>query len=215
MVLGMPTILTPIDAQARKAGALYQVTANDVLWLRRAVEAEGEPREAVAKALVNLFVLRMAARPASPQSLEKLVRAYAQPVNPRWFVGGDLYEAALKKAEPGKRDVMRMAAQRRERVHSERTTFSEETDRAVMKALGGVVGSDVTDYAAPWVDGAAKGYEPRSAQEPSKNRLWTRAPGWAGYRAADGVAGQAGGFALLEALLPAALLCALAWAVAR
>lgn len=187
----MPTVLSALQGPSSN----YQVTADDVLWLRRAVEAEGEPRRAVARALVNLFVLRMQGSPSKPQSLAALVRAYAQPVNPRWFEGGDLYEAAVKRAEPGKRDVMRMAARRRETLHSARTVFSEGTDRAVVEALGGMHPEDVTDYAAPGVDGTAKGYVARSPQEAGKNRLWTRRPGWGGYVASAAASERQDGFA--------------------
>ena len=123
-----------------------------------------------------------------------------QPVNPRWFTNGDLFLRAVKQAEPGKRDAMAVAARRREAVHSTRVTFAEETDRAVMEALGGLHAVDVTDYAAPWVDGAAKGYERRSEKPVpgtptwARNALWTRRPGWGGYAAESVTTGRQDGF---------------------
>jgi hypothetical protein len=154
----------------------------DRLWLMRAVQAEGEPRRAVAEALVNLYALHASKGGAS--SLAEIVRAYAQPVNPRWFESGDLFRAALEKAPEAARPVMLAAARRRERLHSTRNKFDAATLDAVAYALAGVHRTDVTDYAAPNVDAARKGYVARSDAQPGRNRLWTRAPGWAGYVAA-------------------------------
>lgn len=157
-------------------GAAYTVTPVDVLWLSRAVEAEGEPRARVASALVNLF-MRARAR-GSKQSLASLVRAYAQPVNPRWYPDGDLHIAAKKAGK----DTAEKAA-RRLAVHSTRTAFAAKTKAAVESALMGAHAHDVTDYAAPHIDGAKKGYAARSEPKPGENRFWSRAPGWTGYAA--------------------------------
>lgn len=150
----------------------YAPTATDRLWLLRAVAAEGKPHAGVARALVSLFMLRRSQ--GSQQTLAGLVRAYAQPVNPRWFTSGDLFKAAPRTA------AQRMLALQRENVHSVRTAFPSYVYEAVDAALASSFSSDVTDYAAPDVDASAK-YEPRSEPTAGENRFWSRAPGWAGY----------------------------------
>lgn len=160
--------------------AKVRATAEDRLWLLRAVQAEGEPRQQVAVALVNLYALSSARGGPFP-SLSALVRAYAQPVNPRWFDGGDLLAAAMQRAPEHERAKMLAQGKKRRLVHATRTTFDASTHDAVNSALRGEHATDVTDYAAPSIDATKKGYEPRSAAEAGKNRLWTRSPGWAGY----------------------------------
>jgi hypothetical protein len=160
------------------------VAPSDRLWLLRAVQAEGEPRERVAEALVNLWAVHMAG--GGTRSLGEMVRAYAQPVNPRWFEAGDLYQAALEKATTdGERAVLAAAARRRERVHATRNQFDARTLNAVSQALSGRHETDVTDYAAQSVDASKKGMQPRSEPKSKENRLWTRRPGWKGYTAAS------------------------------
>ena len=61
----------------------------------RAVEREGQPRPLVAQTLVNRFAW-LHSRGHYP-TLESFVRAYAQPVNPRWYPAGDLHQAAVNK----------------------------------------------------------------------------------------------------------------------
>jgi hypothetical protein len=182
--------------QARDA-APYVPTPADVLWLRRAVEAEGKPRALVARALVNLHMLQRA-RGAS-QSLAASVRAYAQPVNARWFPDGDLFRAKVRTAAELER------ARTRETVHATRTSFSAETVRAVDDALRSGCASDVTDYAASNVDASGK-YVARSAPAPGENRFWTRAAGWPGY-VVDGAGGAA--------LAPLAMVLVFGWFALR
>jgi hypothetical protein len=148
-----------------KGARAYVVTADDVLWLSRAVEAEGPPTKLVARALVNLFAWFRARHPGSAYaaSLAALVRGYAQPVSPKWENEGT-------------------AAQReRRREARERVAFSDSTVEAVREALGQGWALDWTDYAAPTLDASSKGYQPRTEAVRGKNRFWTRAPGWTGY----------------------------------
>lgn len=160
----------------------YNVTPDDKLWLLRAVAAEGKVHSAVAEALVNLFAATRAR--GITQSLAKLVRAYAQPVNPRWFPDGDLFEAKLKR-EPENAGALRAAALRRRDIHSKQTDFPPHVVRAVEYALSGVHQIDVTDYAAHWHDASAR-YVARSQVTPGVNRMWTRFPGWPGYSVGKG-----------------------------
>lgn len=147
----------------------YAVTGEDWLWLLRAVQAEGAPRDRVARALVNLFARTRAK--GGKASLADLVRAYAQPVNPLWANGG------AKDADPS--EVT--AAERRRAAASSALSFDASTATAVLDALSSPWSSDVTDYAAPWVDATGRGYVARSLPVKGQNRLWTRDESWKGY----------------------------------
>lgn len=164
------------------AGSVYEPTAQDELWLLRAVAAEGAPRARVARALVNGFMLSRIR--GSKGTLARFVRSYAQPVNPAWYPDG-----ALFLAHPRTPAQMAAAVKRRD-VHSAKSTFDAETRDAVARALNTPFPSDVTDYAAENVDATSKGYLSRSEPVRGENRFWTRAPGFAGYglEAAAGVA---------------------------
>lgn len=168
-------ILQPID---------YRPTRDDRLWLLRAVQAEGPVHAQVAQALINRFTLLRHRDPSLYPTLAGFVRAYAQPVNPRWMRGGDKLRAALERADTdGRRRLQMLAAKRAE--HSARTQFDAEVVAAVDRALtAGPVdlpAKDVTDYAAAAKD-ASSYLEPRTAPRRGRNRLWTAAPGWPGYR---------------------------------
>lgn len=166
----------------------YQPTADDRLWLARAVEAEGEPRELVARALVNLFAYART-RKAYKGSLAALVRTYAQPINPEWYETGGKFLSSLKSKSSDEVKAAIATAKRRQSVHSARVVFSDDTRAAVAAALSTPWSSDVTDYAAPFVDARARGYLARSEPRQHENRLWTRAPGWGGYSVDGGVQG--------------------------
>lgn len=108
-------------------GKTYEVTADDLTWLLRAVEAEGEPRSVVAKALVGRFLWLLPR--SSYRTLADFVQAYSQPVNPRWLPGGDKY-----RENQGKPSTSPAAVQRRLGARA-RTTFTEPTIKAVRDAL--------------------------------------------------------------------------------
>lgn len=175
-----------------KDGGSYEVTPSDRSWLLRAVEAEGPVSTQVARALVNRFALLRSR--GDKRTLGEFVRAYAQPVNPRWFPDGDLFR---KQGVPSASELAQ--AQKRETVHSARLTFSAETEAAVDEALSTPFPSDVTDYAAPDLDASKKGMLARSDKRAGVNRLWTSAPDWAGY-AVDGAAGTGSAIVALLAL---------------
>lgn len=160
--------------------------AEDVLWLCRAVEAEGRVEEQVAQVLVNLWARTHSKAPGT--KLVTIVRAYAQPVNPRWYLWGDLHK---KWVELDPKNETAAKALRREQLHSRMIDFRPEVVAAVNKAL--TVGSvDIpacaTDYAAPRIDASGK-YGPaltdRDAdRKAGRNTLWTRDRAWLGYRGA-------------------------------
>ena len=162
----------------------YPVRATDVLWLLRAVEAEGPDREEVAAVLVNGFVWARSMK-AYRGTLTDWIRSYSSTVNPRWFVGGDKFDAELEHVPAAKREAYIAKAERRERVNAKRTAFSGATRAAVQKTLEGKVAfpPQATDFAAASVDAGAKGYRPLEQIIAGKNRLWSRpgAESWGGY----------------------------------
>lgn len=164
-------------------GTRYTPTPEDVLWLARAVQVEGAPRELVAQTLVNGFLWARDAL-GSKRTLAQWVRAYAQPVNPEWMPGGEHYEQAMATADnDAERERIRAAGWRRQQEHATRTKFSRDTQTAVEKALSAPPRlPGAVDYAAAWVEKPAP-WVPFTPKEPGKNRFWSRpgAAGWTGY----------------------------------
>ena len=76
----------------------YEATDTDALVLAQAIAREGRPHNAVAWTLVQRFALLF----PRYDSLAGLVRAYAQPVNPRWFPDGDKHKARMRQLEGDK-----------------------------------------------------------------------------------------------------------------
>jgi len=119
------------------AGKKLRWDDEDRLWLLRAVEAEGPPRDLVAQTLVNRWAWLSDTTPGRFFYLRELVRAYAQPVNPAWFPDGKLFLAELERAPDLQKPKMRAQAQHRAEVHAQRTVFSDATIKAVNRALVG------------------------------------------------------------------------------
>lgn len=123
-----------------------------MLWLARAVEAEGEPRKLVAQTLVNRWAWLLDKQPTLYPTLAALVRAYAQPVNPRWYPDGDLFLKQLAKVSGEKeRNALLDRARLRQTVHSTRSQFSAATRAAVESAMRGpiLIPPGATHYAIP------------------------------------------------------------------
>lgn len=161
---------------------VYEVTPDDELWLLRAVEAEGAPRADVAQALVNRFVWRRTRTPFRG-SLAEHVRAYSQPVNPRWFPDGDLFQESVQKLSQADKQIAFARAQHRMESHATRSQFGAATRKAVRIALTQPPRLPRgTDFAAPWVEKRPP-WEPLTPAEPGKNRIWTspETKSWAGY----------------------------------
>ena len=109
----------------------------DWVWLARAVQAEGEPRDLVAQTLVNRWAWFRDRGQVQYPTLTALVRAYAQPVNPAWMPGGHLHEAVLREtADPAARAELQERARVRRDTHAKRTMFYPDTHAAVAQALG-------------------------------------------------------------------------------
>lgn len=151
------TILSP-------RGALLPLTRDDLVWLSRAVEAEGEPRHLVAQTLVNRWAWLHDVMPHAYPALASLVRAYAQPVNPRWFVTGDKYAEAVRE-NPTHEPELKRQALRRELEHSVRVDFRPATVAAVTQAVHGPVTlpAGAVDYSKPKESPRARAvWEPRT-----------------------------------------------------
>lgn len=161
----------------------YEPTQDDILWLLRAVDREGQPHEIVAQTLINGFVWARE-RKGWSRTLGDFVRAYAQPVNPLHFPDGEKFREAYAAATEPQRQVLLDRAERRRDVYSRSTSFQPRTKAAVERALtSGPVLPEATDYAAPWVEKRPP-WKPHGPPEPNKNRFWTRpeALQWTGYR---------------------------------
>lgn len=163
----------------------YVPTRTDRLWLLRAVAGEGPRHQEVAQALVNRFLFLRATRPHLYPTLHSLVRAYSQPVNPRWQRGGDKWEAAWERATTEKQRRTLLARHKRRDKYSRMRTFDARTTNAVRKAL--TVGS--VDIPANAVHFAGPGETRKGLQilTRPKGANWMQtsagAKNWQGYRA--------------------------------
>lgn len=158
----------------------YVVAPEDILWLCRAVEAEGPEPKQVAQTLCNLFAFEY--QQHIYQSLAEVAQSYSQPVNPRWFPDGKLHQLALARGH----DTEARAILRRD-FHSTREDFSAGTIEAVRKALElGPLDIPLccTDYAAYGHINVEMSL--LYAFGPHRNSLWSRAPHWQGYRISHG-----------------------------
>ena len=85
MLSGMATsgLITAAD------GWSYQLTASDLDWLSREIANEGGNDAATLWTMAQrLYMLR-----AHFSSMTSMIRAFSQPINPRWLAGGDLCAA--------------------------------------------------------------------------------------------------------------------------
>jgi hypothetical protein len=163
-------------------GVTYTPTLEDRLWLLRAVSAEGPPKDIVAQTLINGFMWARSRKRYS-LTLSSWVRAYAQPVNPRWFVDGDLFrKKLLSLSDPHDIECETRRAELR-RKHSAKVRFDRQTTDAVDFALSSRPKlPTATDYAAHYV-AKDPAWQSCSDATVGQNRFWTRpaAIGWAGY----------------------------------
>jgi len=126
----------------------YTLTPWDIETLARAVAREGAPAREVAWALIQRFA-QVHGRGFS--TLGKLVQAYAQPINPRWFLDGDkhlaeiarLQTADLTETEKASRIADENARARRRKGYARAPweSLPEETRRMVLELVAGDVPS--------------------------------------------------------------------------
>lgn len=163
----------------------YAPSPDDQLWLLRAVEGEGAPRNVVAQTLINRFMWLRATKPKAYPTLAQFVQAYSRPVNPRWTFGGDLYEAAHKAASSAERSRLEAVARKIE-GHRSNATFGRSTRDAVRRAFTrGPVDlptPDTTDFGAPFRQ--VSEHLVRITPERERRNTFYRAraaQGWQGY----------------------------------
>lgn len=125
----------------------YPLTDLDQLDFARSVWREGKPQLAVAFTLLQRFAfLYSTTRPY--KTLSAFLRAYVQPINPRWFSAGDLhlaYVAQLQRANKTAEiaDENARAKKREQYAVTPITQIPIEHRRLVAQVLGGQLRSPV------------------------------------------------------------------------
>ena len=88
------TLTVNVTFRDRRNGIhTVRLTNGDLLELARAIQFEGQPYLAVAYALLQ----RWAYLYPVYRSFGSFVKAYAQPINPRWFPDGDLHRREVER----------------------------------------------------------------------------------------------------------------------
>jgi hypothetical protein len=87
------TTLSEIHWTRKDESIVYTLNQEDYETLVRAVAHEGKPYDGVAWVLIQRFCWVW----PTYGDLETFVRAYAQPINPRWFPNGDKHLAYMKR----------------------------------------------------------------------------------------------------------------------
>lgn len=187
----------------------YEPSEEDILWLRRAVQAEGAPLDEVAATFVNGFMFaRAKGKPSGKGTLTDYVRAYSSTVNPRWYPGGDLYQAAYDNAHSEQKTLLLERAMRRRDEFSVATTFKPSVEAAVNRALAQPPRiPNATDFAAPHVT-REHPWLTLTKAEKGRNTFFAR-PGagdWGGYTIASLVPVMAGDNAVIGCVLVVLLL---------
>lgn len=90
----------------------YALTETDVLDLTRSAWREGEPVAGVIHTLIQRYVATYPNK-AWP-SLSLFLRDYVQPINPRWFINGDLHIAYANRLKGAEKDAAIERAKARE-----------------------------------------------------------------------------------------------------
>lgn len=72
----------------------YSITDDDYLNLARAVQFEGKPQNVILWTLLQRFAVLNSL--GTYKNLNDFIKAYVQPINPRWFPTGDLHLTRLK-----------------------------------------------------------------------------------------------------------------------
>ena len=120
----------------------YSATDQDALDLARAIAREGAPHRAVAWTLVQRFA-HLYPRYGS---LSDFVRAYSQPINPRWFPDGDLHRKRMRQLEGDAAAQADERARAKRRVQYAATGWEDlpaEARRLALEAIESTVESPV------------------------------------------------------------------------
>lgn len=136
-------------------GGSYRVKPSDRLWLLRAVQAESnkaDDRRRVAQTLLNRFVYLKSKGSTAYPTLTAFVRAYAQPINPKW----ENKSTSKCRSNPSRCTDAMIAKRREARAQ---TQFSDSTVAAVDEAMSRgmtAIDSSSVHYAAPGVGASGK-----------------------------------------------------------
>jgi hypothetical protein len=119
----------------------YVITPKDKLDLTRAVAREGKPYDAVAWSLLQRFGWLYPT--GQYETLSEFIRAYAQPINPRWFPNGDKHLARIRNLK---------------RKGASSTRIDEEEDRAERRVdFASATYDDIDNKYISLVDGILSG----------------------------------------------------------
>ena len=110
----------------------YQVTPEDRLTLIRSVWREGRPQTAVAFTLLQRFTYIY----PTYRSLADFIKAYSQPINPRWFPAGDKHLSAIAalKTEKQTQEVKAKIAALESRARL-RPVYASTSENEIPKAI--------------------------------------------------------------------------------
>lgn len=131
---GVGSIKAPLEIDELKA-----------LWLKRMCVGEGgencsyEKAQAMLWAMTNRWFMWKGAR--FYPSFLSMVRAFSQPINPRWMTGGDLARKYIGRSEASASRLARRAAV------CAMTEFKEPIRKAVIELMEGIL-----PYPEPFLD---------------------------------------------------------------
>jgi hypothetical protein len=125
----------------------YHLSLVDVEDFTRAVWREGEPRLAVAHTLLQRFAFLYSTKKPY-DTFSSFLRAYVQPINPRWFPDGDLHKKELLRLDKlgKKQDIQEERARANRRLEYLSTSISNislEHRDLVSRILSGLTKSPV------------------------------------------------------------------------
>jgi hypothetical protein len=120
----------------------YVLTNNDYLTLARSVEFEGPPKVAVAWTLIQRFAYLY----PTYTSLAEFIKAYSQPINPRWFPTGQEH-LALYSLLKQKNDLI--GAAREDMQAKRRVTFAATPMASIRPDTIAAIHKVFTDHTSP------------------------------------------------------------------
>lgn len=120
----MPTIATA-------DGFRYELTSNDLDWASRMNGEEGGNAAANLWTMAQRFAML---RPGG--SFASFIRAYSQPINPKWLASGEFCRAGGRYAGTDPCDVRRL--ERRAHAQNQNTRYPAERAYVELWARGGV-----------------------------------------------------------------------------
>lgn len=113
----------------------YTLTDEDLLWAARMIEGEGGNRPGVLWTMAQRLALLHRAAPHLTYT--GLIRAYSQPINPRWFRDGEFCKPGGSRSDTAACDPDRLA--RRDRIsHLQPSDMPDAVELVRQWAIGQV-----------------------------------------------------------------------------